>query len=363
MARQHRNGRMHVSYAEDVRLLAGRWHVAGLVALIAVYALAPFVVTDFWLLVLSYAGIAAIGAVGLNLLTGSTGQVSLGHAAFLGVGAYTAGWLGADLGLPFPLWLIGAALAGGLIGGVVGPFALRLRGDYLAIITLGLVFVGQHVYLNWDDLTGGPSGRAIDPAVSVGPVDFNALGSFTREQSFFWLIWAFVAVAVLIAVNLLRTRPGRAMQAVRDRDVAAEIIGVSLTQTKIGAFVVSSALAAVAGALYATLQEYVSPSEWALTLSIQYLAIIIVGGLGTVSGAVLGALLLGSLPRVIEEFSGSIPFVATSAGDTSGLITVFALNQAIFGLLIVLFLVFEPRGLVAVWRRARTYAAGWPFSY
>lgn len=322
-------------------------------ALVAAYLLAPFLLSDFWLSVLAYAGIAAIGAFGLNLLTGFAGQVSLGHAAFIGVGAYVAGWLGADERLPLPVWLLGAAVVGGLLGAVIGPFALRLRGQYLVVVTLGIVFLAEHVFRNWEDLTGGNAGRAIDPPATLG-FDFNefAIGTFdaSRSESWFWLIWALVALVALIAANIARSRAGRALQAIRDRDLAAELTGVDIARTKVAVFALSSALAAVAGALLGAYQEYVSPSEWNLVLSIQYIAIIIVGGLGSVYGPVLGALFVGSLPRVIEEYSDKIPGVASGAGD-DGIITVFALNQLLFGILIIGFLIAEPRGLTALFRR------------
>lgn len=323
-------------------------------ALVAAYLLAPFALSDFWLSVLAYAGIAAIGAFGLNLLTGYAGQVSLGHAAFIGVGAYVAGWLGADNDLPLPVWLLGAALVGGALGAIIGPFALRLRGQYLVVVTLGIVFLAEHVFRNWEDLTGGNAGRAIDPPATLLGFDFNefAVGSFdaSRSESWFWLIWALVALVALIAANIARSRAGRALQAIRDRDLAAELTGVDIARTKVAVFALSSALAALAGALLGAYQEYVSPSEWNLVLSIQYIAIIIVGGLGSVYGPVLGALFVGSLPRVIEEYSDKIPGVASGAGD-DGIITVFALNQLLFGILIIGFLIAEPRGLTALFRR------------
>lgn len=360
--RRLRNVGLTIDYEDELKLWRSRTAQAGLVGLILLYAITPMFLSDFWLSVLAYAGISAVGAIGLNLLTGYTGQVSLGHATFIGAGAYAAGYFGGDLGLPLPLWLLLAAVAGGLLGALVGPFALRLRGNYLVIITLGVVFLGEHVFSNWDGLTGGNAGRNIEAPVSLGFLDFDDMSGYTREQSWFWLIWAMVALAALLGKNIVRTRPGRAMQAVRDRDVAAEVIGVSLARYKIGAFVISSAMAGVAGGLFGAYQQFVSPTDWSLFLSIQFIAIIIVGGLGTIFGAVLGALFVGSLPRLIEEYSGSIPGVSTGAGD-EGLITVFALNQAIFGLLIVGFLVFEPRGLAAIWLRLKAYFKGWPFSY
>jgi branched-chain amino acid transport system permease protein len=337
------------------RLLRSRLARGWAVLLLVAYVVAPLVLSDFWLSVLAYAGIGAIGAFGLNLLTGYAGQVSLGHAAFIGVGAYVAGWLGADNDLPLPVWLAGATLIGAVLGAIIGPFALRLRGQYLVVVTLGLVFLAEHVFRNWRGLTGGNNGRAIDPPASLG-VDFNdfSLGGFngTRAQSWFWLIWAIVAVVALIAANLARSRAGRALQAIRDRDLAAELTGVDLARTKVAVFAVSSGLAALAGALFGAYLQYVSPSQWDLVLSIQYIAIIIVGGLGSVYGPVLGAIFVGSLPRIIEEYSDSIPGVAANSGD-DGFITVFALNQMLFGLLIIGFLVIEPRGLTALAARLR----------
>ena len=324
-------------------------------ALFVVWLFLPLYVSEFWLSVLDYAGITAIAAIGLNLLSGFSGQISLGHAAFIGAGAYAAAYFGEELGLPLPLWLLACALVGGLLGALIGPFALRLRGNYLAIVTLGLVFLADHVFRNWKDLTGGNAGRAVEPDASLGFVDFNEfdlLYDATRNQAWFWLIWAIVAVITIAGANIARSRQGRALQAVRDRDIAAELSGVDLTRTKVSAFALSSALAALAGGLLGAYQAYVSPSEWSLFLSIQFLAVIIVGGLGSVYGPVIGALFVGALPRVIEEYSDSIPGVAAGGGD-DGFITVFALNQVLFGLLVIGFLVLEPRGLAHLATRVR----------
>ena len=359
--------RMTRRYEDDLRLFRGGWAKAGLALGVGLYLLLPvFITDDFWLSVLNYAGVAAIGAIGLNLLTGYTGQVSLGHAFFIGAGAYAASQIGGELDLPLPLWLGGATIVGAAIGAVIGPFALRLRGNYLVIVTLGLVFIGEHLFRNLDGVTGGNSGTSVNAPVELLGFDFANLTlggeEYTLNQGYFWLIWGIVIVTALLAKNLVRTRPGRAMQAVRDRDVAAEIIGVRLGRYKVGAFAVSSGMAAAAGALYGSYQQFVSPDEWSLFLSIQYIAIIIVGGIGTIFGAIVGAVFLGGMPGLIDRYSESIPFVAASATD-DGFISVFSLNQAIFGLLIVLFLVFEPRGLAAIWLRTKAYFRSWPFSY
>lgn len=361
---------LHVRYEEQLRLLPSGWAKAGAALWLAAIAAGPYYLSPFQLTVMSYAGVFAIAAVGLSLLTGYTGQISLGHATFLGAGAYAAAWFGAELTWPLYVWLPLTAVTGGLLGAVVGPFALRLRGNYLVVVTLGLVFVGLHVFHEWEALTGGGAGTSLSAApLEVGPVDFSGMEilgrSFTRGEMVFFLVWALVVAAVVLAKNIVRTRPGRAMQAVRDRDVAAEIIGVSLGRYKVGAFALSSAFAGVAGGLYGVVQRFVSPEEWSLFLSIQFIAIIIIGGLGTIFGAVLGAVTLGVLPRVIEEVSSNtdLPLVSGDLGGPEGVISVFSLNQMLFGVLIVLFLVFEPRGLAAAWLRLKAYFRSWPFSY
>ena len=369
-----KNRNLTLDYSDDLRLFPTRQSQLAIAAAVVVLFAFPVVVEnltifgqggDFWLSVLDYAGITAIGAIGLNLLTGYTGQVSLGHAFFVGVGAYSAVFIGGHHNLPMPVWLLGAAVVGGLVGGIIGPFALRLRGNYLAVISLGLVYLGLHIFNNWTSITGGNNGVTVTAEAKIGPLDFRNLTilgrTYSKNQSFFWLIWFLVALCALLGKNLVRSRPGRAMQAVRDRDVAAEVIGVSLARYKVGAFVVSSALAAVAGALLAVYQQYVNPDSWGLVLSIQFITIIIVGGVGTIFGSILGAIFIGGVPQVINAFKGDIPFVAKGASGSG--ITVFQLNQIIYGLLIIVFLVLEPRGLAAVWLRIKAYFKSWPFSY
>jgi branched-chain amino acid transport system permease protein len=361
-----RNTRMTIRYEDDLRLF--RTHTARVVAAAALAAglALPLTLGDFWLSVLCYAGIATIGAIGLNLLVGYTGQVSLGHAFFLGLGAYVAAVIGGELRLPLPLWLAASALAGAVIGALIGPFALRLRGNYLVIVSLGLLIVGQHVFENWDALTGGLTGRSVRASVALGPLDFASLGignmRLTRNVGYFYLIWIVAGVLLLAAKNIVRTRPGRALQAIRDRDLAAEVLGISVFRYKVASFALSSAYAAMAGALYASYARYVSPLDWSLFLSIQYIAMIIVGGAGTMLGSVLGALFLTVVPRLVESLSEMLPFVSRSAGSAGG-ITVFGLNQLLFGVLIIVFLIFEPRGLAEIWRRTKTYFTMWPFSY
>ena len=250
--------------------------------------------------VLSSAGLFAVGAIGLSLLTGFAGQVSLGHAAFITIGGYSAAYFGATQGWPFLAWLIMAGLVGAFIGLIIGPFSLRFKGNYLVVITLALIFVTVHVVKNWESITGGNNGISTNSAkLNVGPIDFANLEIFGREfsraQGIFTLSWILVGIIALVARNIVRSRPGRALQAIRDRDLASEVLGINNTYFKIAVFVLSSGIAAMSGALFAVQQRFISPADPLAELfrSIRFLAAIVIGGLGTVYGAILGALILG----------------------------------------------------------------------
>lgn len=364
----HRN--LTLGYADDLKLFRGPWRKVGLGLLVFLYLWAPGYFSLYVLGVLTLVGVYAIGAIGLNLLTGYAGQVSLGHAFFFGAGGYAAAYLGVDKGWPILLYLPAATVIGFLVGAVIGPFALRLRGNYLVIVTLGLVFLGEHLWKNWESVTGGGTGKSASAAEAIiGPVDFEALElgavSYEREQGLFWLVWALVALVAVLAKNLVRSRAGRAMQAVRDRDLSAEVIGVNLARYKVGAFAWSSALAALSGALYALYTQRLETNIFNLFLSITFVAMIIIGGVGTIFGSILGALLVFGGQQFISRNSDLFlfdPIIASSPND-SGFLSIGEFNNILFGLFIVLFLLFEPRGLAALWIRAKTWFLTWPFSY
>jgi len=353
----------------SARLLPNRASQVGVTLAVLACLVTPLVISDdFWMTVLTNAGAFAIAAIGLSLLTGYTGQVSLGHAAFLTIGGYVVGYFGAEQGWPLPVWLVLAAVVGALIGAFVGPFALRFKGNYLAVVTLALVFLTVHVVQNWESFTGGFNGRSINDApLSVGPVDFGELDvfgkQFTREQGVFYLAWILVGITALVARNIVRTRPGRAMQAIRDRDLAAEVLGVSNARYKIAAFAVSSAMASVGGAVYAVNLRFISPNEPVaeLFVSIRFVAIIIVGGLGTVYGAIIGALLLGPMPELVVEFLDVLDFnlpiidrpLVTQTAAGNGIFTAAVFSEILFGLLLISFLLFQPDGLAGMVRRLR----------
>lgn len=328
------------------------------VAVLAAYISLPILVQgDLALSILCSAGIVAVGAIGLNLLTGYAGQVSLGHAFFLGIGAYAGASLGDDLGWSVALWLPAAAIVGAAAGALIGPLALRLRGGYLIIVTLGLVYVGMYLFETATPVTGGLSGRSVTANNTVGPLDFTHLmfggERFSRNQGMFWLIWIVVIAVALLARNITRGRVGRGLKAVRDREAVASAAGVSVATYKVRVFAVSSALGAMAGALQASYLQFLEPSQWNLGVSIQYITVIIIGGMGSIGGTVTGAVVVGAMPVLIQRYSASLPFLAASAPASGPALTAPVFNRLLYGLLIIGFLLFEPRGLSAVSARVR----------
>jgi branched-chain amino acid transport system permease protein len=295
--------------------------------------------------------------------------VSLGHAFFLAIGAYTAAAIAGDadgrtIGFGVTeilIWLPAAGLVAALAGMLVAPLATRLRGLYLAVVTLGLVFIGGHVINGWSALTGGPGIGRQPPAPSLLGYDLNKADAvFTRDQKLYLLALVLLLLAALAARNLARSRVGRALTAIRDRDIAAGVIGVNLARYKTVAFGVSSFYAGCAGALLYVAAGYFDPTSFDLLLSVQYIAMVLIGGAGTVSGAVLGAFLITLLPRLTREVPSFLPFISTSPAESPN---AYQLETVLYGVLIIVFLIFEPRGLFGVWIRLRNYWKAWPFSY
>jgi branched-chain amino acid transport system permease protein len=326
---------------------------SALLAFAAFAAVLPFGLSASSLSTATFVVIAAIAATGLNVLTGYAGQISLGHAFFLAAGAYTGAVLGGDHGVSAALWIPAAGVVAAAFGALVGPMALRLKGLYLAIVTLGVVFIGQHVLLNSAGISGGPQGRAFPPVVlgsfDLSPGQSLQLGGLTIDHDglYYYLALLILAAATAFVWSLRRTRGGRAMLAVRERETCAALMGVNVGRTKVVAFVVSAALAGVSGALYASYLSFAQPTQWNLDLSIQFIAAIIVGGMGTTAGPLLGSSVVFALPSVLKN----LPFVPEQG---SGGISVGDLTSICYGLLIVVFLVLEPRGLVGIADRLRS---------
>lgn len=322
-------------------------------AVVLIGALLPFWVDEYWLSTLVFILIAALGALGLDVLTGRTGQISLGHAFFLAAGAYTGGVLGSNLHQSAFIWIPAAGVVAGLLGAIVAPTAMRLRGLYLAIVTIGLVYIGQDIATNVATLSGGPGGRSL-PAPIFGPLNFTkglSIGSLVINENglYYYLAFILLGLAMLYVRNLGRSRVGRNMAAVRDRELAAAVLGVNIARTKTMAFVVSSVIGGVAGALYGSFLGFVTPGQFDLLLSIQYVIIIVVGGMGSLWGPILGAVFVVGLPALLQQEGGSFPFLAGGT-KTSG-IPVTDASAILYGLLLVVFLLLEPRGVVGLAHR------------
>lgn len=362
--------RMYTSYSGQRALLNTTAKRNGALAVLGLAVALTFMMTDETLVLLSVGLAMAVGAIGLNLVTGYAGQISLGHAFFVGLGAYTASVLGGNpegrdlgLGLDALIWLPAAGLVAGLVGALLAPVAVRLRGLYLAIVTLGLVFIGVHLFREMTVVTGGAGIGRRGPDLVVLGVDIGVDGTvLTGEQATYLIVLIVLLVMAIGARNLVRSRIGRAFAAVRDRDLAAEPMGINLFRVKMIAFAVSSAYAGVAGALLATVSGYIEPSGFGLLMSIQFLAMILLGGLATISGSIAGALFITFLPRLTQSVAGVLPFMDHS-GNGSGLLSAFQLEQILYGLLIVVFVVVEPAGLMGIWNRIQTYWRSFPFTY
>lgn len=333
---------------------------------ILVLAVLLFFVTagDDWFTIVNNTLIAAIAALALNVLSGYTGQISLGLAFFMAIGAYTAALLGGDqpagpldpqgFALPFIIWLPASGIVAALVSALVGPTALRLKGFYLGIVTLALVFIGHYLFINLRGITGGPQGRTF-PVPAIGDAMFDQQNDFlglalTSGQEYFLLILPVLVLAALFVGNVMRSRAGRAFRAVRDNEVGAALMGINLFEAKMGAFILSGFLAGIAGALFASYNRYVIPDYWGLALSIEFVAAIIIGGIASIWGSILGAAFVFGLPQIIDRFA-PLPTPSGAGGLSSG-----DLNALLYGALIILFLLFEPGGLIGLVRRNRRQA-------
>jgi branched-chain amino acid transport system permease protein len=346
-----RCGDFRTSYSQDMAILDTRFSRWMLAAFLAALLLAPPVASIYWLDVTNRVGIAIIGAVGLNILTGFTGQISLGNAAFLAVGGYTTAALAGKAGLPFFVVIPLAGAVTAPVGMIFGVPSLRLKGLYLAMATLAAHFVVEFTVTHWDSVTGGVNGISI-PAAQL--VDF----AFDSDRRLFYLIMPLTVFLVFFARNLFRTKVGKAFIAIRDHDISAEVMGVKVYRYKLLSFGVSSFYVGVAGSLLAYQSRIISPENFPISVAIDYLGMIIIGGMGSILGSVLGAVFLTVLPEVLRLISGAL------AATFPALVTLFAsLKMGVFGLVIVLFLIFEPDGLAARWHTIKNYWRLYPFSY
>ncbi len=347
-------GNLKESYDEELTIFETDFGRSVLcISLVILFGVVPFVGSDYVLYILNTIGIYAIAAVGLNLLIGFTGQISLGHGAFFGVGAYSVAILTTRLGLPFWTAIPLAGVITALVGMIFGIPSVRLKHLYLTIATLAGQFIIEYVLVQWEGLTGGAAG------IMVGNTSLFGM-TLMGDRPFFYLIFGSFVLLTWIMVNFLRTRFGRAFVAIRDNDRAAEGMGIPLFKYKLLSFGISSFYAGYAGALFAGYMMAITPEPFNMWLSIEFIAMIIIGGLGSVSGAVFGTIFIVSLSEILSIITEFL----MNFGPTSGAsITIAPLREFVFGLSIVVFIIFEPKGLAEVWRITKSSFRLWPFSY
>ncbi len=348
-------GDFRTTYKADTRIFETRFILLLTIMTVVALCFAPLFLDAYYLTLfiqVSYLGIAALG---LNILVGFTGQISLGHGAFFGFGAFASAWISNSFAIP--VWL-SIPLAGVLtmaVGMMFGLPAARIKGLYLAIATLSAQFIIEDFFARADWFSGGSYGAAADP-VSLFGMDFDS------DQSFFYIALFALVFMYLWGTNLMRSRDGRAFVAVRDHYLSAEIMGINLTWYRLLSFGVSSFYAGIGGALYGHYLGFVSAEGFTLMMSVQFLAMIIIGGLGSVQGALLGTIFIVLLPEVLEATVSLIG--STGLMDAGTLVENLAyFKEMAVGLVIILFLIFEPDGLAHRWKQIKSYWKFYPFAY
>ncbi|HNN15810.1 MAG TPA: branched-chain amino acid ABC transporter permease [Giesbergeria sp.] len=331
-------------YEQDIRLAKHGGHRFWYSMLGLFLLAAPWILGEYMLAQMTFILIYSIAGLGLMLLAGFTGQFSIGHAAFLGVGAYTQAVL-TGMGWPFPVALAVAAGLSAAVGVVVGLPALRVKGIYLGIATLSFGFIVEEVFARWESVTGGNAGK------SVGSPDIFGWKADTGD-SFYFLCLAITVLCTLGVINLLRSSTGRAFVAIRDSEISAQSMGINLAYYKTLSFAISAALAGVGGALYAHQIRFLSPDQFNIIQSIDLLLMVVIGGLGFIHGAFLGAIFLIGLPQGISAVKDFLP---DAIGQAPGL------KSVIYGAVLIAFVMFEPMGLYGRWLKIRTYLQLFPF--
>ncbi len=347
------SGTRNYTYAEDMAILRTKTQWVLFIAFLVFLFTTPLYLSNYWLGVANLIGITLIAVIGLNILVGYCGQLSIGHAGFIAVGAYTSAILTNRLGLPFLAGLTSAGLVAGLVGLVFGIPTVRVKGFYLAISTIAAQFIIIWVINHWSGVTGGFIGIKV-PYASIGGFVFKS------EVSQYYLITGIAALCTFFAKTLARTRVGRAFIAIRDNDLAAEVMGINLFFYKLLAFFVGCFLAGIAGSLLAHWTGFMNAEYFSLSESILYIGMLIIGGLGTTLGPILGVVVIRLLQQVLAV--QIVPFLESTftvlpAGFATGV------TPMVFGLAIMLFLILEPRGLAHRWTLFKSAYRLWPFSY
>ena len=331
-------------YLQDIRLVKHGGHVFWYSGLLVAMVFAPWVVPEYWLAQLTLILIYSIVGLGLMLLAGFTGLISIGHAAFLGVGAYTQAVL-TNAGLPFPLALAAAGALSAAVGVVVGLPALRVKGIYLGIATLSFGFIVEEVFARWESVTGGNAGKHVaSPAMFGWTLDSG--------EEFYFLCLVLAIASTLVILNLLRSPTGRAFVAIRDSEISAQSMGIHLARYKTLSFAISATLAGIGGALYAHNLKFISPEQFNILQSIDLLLMVVIGGLGSVHGAFLGSIFLITMPQLIALAKDYLP---AAIGQAPGL------QGVVYGVVLIGFVLFEPMGLYGRWFKVRTYLQTFPF--
>lgn len=344
-------GLFHEIYRSDERIFQTWFVRVCLFLFLAACIIFPLIASKYMVSTLIEVGIAIIACHGLNLLTGFTGQISLGHAAFVGVGAYACSILIGQAGFPFLLALPMAGAVAALVGMVFGIPSLRLRGLYLAMATIAAQFIIEFTIRRWDKLTGGVEGMYVNPG-TLGPLHFD------DYIHLYYLTFILAVAATMVIKNVIRARSGRAFVAIRDRYLAAEVIGVNVFKYRLMSFAVSSFFAGVAGALLAQFLQVITHESFTIHQSINYLAMCIIGGLGHILGGILGVAFWFILERILEVVTTTL-----NSSFPDHVTWFVSLREIVFGFVIIFFLIFEPDGLAARWRTIRAYWKLWPFSY
>jgi branched-chain amino acid transport system permease protein len=344
-----RSGSFHENYAQDMAIFpSGRQWVL-VVAFIIFLVVCPLFCSDRILTIMTMIGIAVISVLGLNILTGCCGQISIGHAGFMAVGGYTSAIFCAKLGFPFWAALPCAALAAGIAGLIFGLPSLKIKGFYLIMATIAAQFIIIWTIIQLRSVTGGPDGLEV-PKPAIGSIMLSS------KAAYFYLVIVLTCLAALLAKNIVRTRAGRAFIAIRDNDLAAEVMGVSLWSYKLQAFFIGCVYAGVAGALLVHYFSFASADQFPFMDSVWYLGMLIVGGMGSVTGAIFGAVALKLLDELVTMV-GPILSAAVAAQAAASLALIS------HGLIIIIFLIFEPRGLHHRWEMIKAYFRFWPFSH
>lgn len=346
-----RCGDFKTSYTADMGIFESRTARIMLVFFLCLLFSLPLYTPGFLLDIVNRIGIAIIGAIGLNILTGFTGQISLGNAAFMAIGAFSCGYLSTKFCMPFYFSIPLSGIITASFGMFVGIPSLRIKGLYLAMATLAAHFIVEFIIVKWESVTGGVAGISI-PTPKIG--DF----AIDSDARLFVMIFVIAVLAVLFAKNLFRTKVGKAFVAIRDQAISAEVMGVNILKYKLLSFAISSFYVGVAGALVAFQAKIISPETFPITVAIDYLGMIIIGGLGSILGSIYGAIFITLLPELLRMLTTSL------SGTFPELINkLAAMKELVFGALVIIFLIFEPNGMAARWHSIKNYWKLYPFSH